>query len=228
YHPGAWLALGDLGGADFWRNKARVRHVDFTTMPTVTGNTLIFAVLNSYETLDGPPGVICEEAARYTLRILDDSYLLCCESVFTPVSEKITFGDQEEMGFGVRLATPLTVKHGNGRLWNSTGGENEAGTWGKTAAWCAGGGTIENRHVGVVVIPSPANFRPAWFHSRDYGLIVANPFGRKAMTGADDKTMPPDSTPVGKTFTLGFALGVFSVPVDPEGAVKRLFSAYTD
>ena len=28
-HPGLWLALGDISGNDFWRNKARVNHVGF-------------------------------------------------------------------------------------------------------------------------------------------------------------------------------------------------------
>ena len=27
----------------------------------------------------------------------------------------------------------------------------------------------------------PANFRPSWWHNRDYGLMVANPFGRESM-----------------------------------------------
>jgi hypothetical protein len=27
----------------------------------------------------------------------------------------------------------------------------------------------------------PPNFRPAWWHNRDYGLMVANPFGQEAM-----------------------------------------------
>lgn len=30
-------------------------------------------------------------------------------------------------------------------------------------------------------MPHPDNFRPSWFHNRDYGLMVANPFGRKSM-----------------------------------------------
>jgi hypothetical protein len=26
----------------------------------------------------------------------------------------------------------------------------------------------------------PENFRPSWFHARDYGMLEANPFGRQA------------------------------------------------
>jgi hypothetical protein len=33
FHPGLWLAFGDLNGADFWRNKDRVRHVAFVDGP---------------------------------------------------------------------------------------------------------------------------------------------------------------------------------------------------
>ncbi len=28
---------------------------------------------------------------------------------------------------------------------------------------------------------SPNNFRVCWWHNRDYGVFVANPFGREAM-----------------------------------------------
>jgi hypothetical protein len=28
---------------------------------------------------------------------------------------------------------------------------------------------------------SPGNFRESWWHNRDYGVFVANPFGRQAM-----------------------------------------------
>jgi len=30
-------------------------------------------------------------------------------------------------------------------------------------------------------VASPENFRESWWHNRDYGLMVANPFGRAAM-----------------------------------------------
>jgi hypothetical protein len=57
---------------------------------------------------------------------------------------------------------------------------------------------------------APENFRPSWFHTRNYGLIVANPFGRKAMTGPEDAAVAPDATVVkkGETFRLGFGVWV--------------------
>ena len=27
-------------------------------------------------------------------------------------------------------------------------------------------------------MPAPSNFRTSWWHNRDYGVFVANPFGR--------------------------------------------------
>jgi hypothetical protein len=31
-------------------------------------------------------------------------------------------------------------------------------------------------------MPHPDNFRRSWMHVRDYGLVVANPFGQRAFT----------------------------------------------
>ena len=36
-HPGIWMAFGDIGGQDFWRNKASIRHEKFTREPAVKG-----------------------------------------------------------------------------------------------------------------------------------------------------------------------------------------------
>ena len=40
-HPGIWLAFGDLDGEDFWRNKGRVVHKEFTQGPTSALRTWI-------------------------------------------------------------------------------------------------------------------------------------------------------------------------------------------
>jgi hypothetical protein len=37
----------------------------------------------------------------------------------------------------------------------------------------------------VTLLAAPANFRGSWWHNRDYGVFVANPFGREAMKQGD-------------------------------------------
>ena len=34
-------------------------------------------------------------------------------------------------------------------------------------------------------MPGPGNFGRSWFQARDYGLLVANPFGRRYFTGGE-------------------------------------------
>ena len=54
-------------------------------------------------------------------------------------------------------------------------------TWGQPAEWCDYSGVIDSRPIGVTLLTDPASFRPSWWHNRDYGVFVANPFGRDAM-----------------------------------------------
>ena len=230
FHPGAWLAFGDLGGADFWRNKARVRHVRFAEAPIADGSTASFTVLNAYEQAGEGQRVVCEETCTYTITSVPDGYLIALDSTFRSTDASFAFGDQEEMGFGVRMATDLSVRHGGAMIRNSAGGELEAGTWGKNADWCAGYGKRNDRWVGINVMASQDNFRRSWFHSRDYGLLVANPFGKKAMTAPRDKTVPPDSTPVAKggNLRLQFGLYVFSQPAAQEPDFGTMYQVYTE
>jgi hypothetical protein len=177
-HPGIWLALGDISGADFWRNKGCVEHVEFSERPAAEGGVVRFAARNRY--LAGEK-VVCHEIARYTVRPVEPGYLLTFDSEFTG-EEPFVFGDQEEMGLGVRLATPLTVKQGSGAITSSEGGQNEREVWGRQADWCDYSGTISGRRTGLLSMPHPDNFRRSWMHVRDYGLVVANPFGQRAFT----------------------------------------------
>lgn len=176
-HPGLWLAFGDLGGADFWRNKATVKHVEFVEKPKTTKDGGSFAVKNRYVSGDR---TICEEVCRISISVRPDGYLIDWTSEFTG-PEDFSFGDQEEMGLGVRVATPLTVKNG-GQILNSDGSKNEKQVWGKQADWCGYGGEIDGQPVGVTLMPDPKNFRRSWFHARAYGVLVANSFGQNAFT----------------------------------------------
>jgi hypothetical protein len=228
FHPGIWLAFGDINGEDFWRNKARVRHGGFVAEPAGGDGMGHFEVLNVYESAGETPETICEERCRYTFRVTSFGYLLEMDSTFRAITRSAAFGDQEEMGFGVRLATTLSVRHGMGALRNSEGGQNERGTWGKSADWCAGLGRVGDAWVGMSVMAHPGNFRPSWFHSRDYGLIVANPFGKKAMTGPDDDSIKSDRTVVGpgESLRLRYGVFVFSARGEDEPALASLYTEY--
>ena len=223
FHPGVWLAFGDLGGEDFWRNRAPVRHVRFEGELVEGEGFGSFTVVNRYDRADGGAPV-CTETCTWSVRgMQDQGWLLSCDSVFRSDDADFAFGDQEEMGLGIRFDSLLAKKFGPGRLSNSEGGADEKGTWGRQAAWCRALAVLGERTVGAAVIPATGNFRPSWFHSRDYGLIVANPFGRKAMTAPDDDGVPSDKTVVkkGEDFRLGFGVFVFSVPKDSPLEMER-------
>lgn len=177
FHPGVWLAFGDISGGDFWRNKAAVVHQEFAQSPASEGGSGGFAVVNNY-VADGQ--TLCTERCGVRFDLCDGGYAITYDAVFRGDKE-FYFGDQEEMGLGVRVATPLAVKSG-GYIVDGAGRRDEAGVWGHQADWCDAGGTIDGHEVGVALLCDPANFRKSWFHARDYGLLVANPFGANAFT----------------------------------------------
>jgi hypothetical protein len=176
-HPGLWMAFGDLSGNDFWRNKGpRVLHDRFISEPAGGDSRGGFTVTNRYVVNER---TIAREITRFTILAQASGYLLVWDATLTPEGDGCEFGGQEEMGLGLRVATPITAKHGSGRITNSRGDVNEKGTWGKVADWCDYSAAIGARHIGVTLMADPAG-RKIWFHSRDYGLLVANPFGTRA------------------------------------------------
>lgn len=192
FHPGLWLAFGDLNGADFWRNADPVRQLGFEAEPRGGPGAGSFAVRYRLETRKGGP--IGEELCRITIRARPAGILLIWDSTFTPLGGRpLIFGDQEEMGLGIRMATPLAVVNG-GTIQDSAGRRNEKGVWGKSADWCSYRGVVDGKLAGVVIMPDPANFRPCWFHARDYGLLAANAFGVNAFTNGPPSRVkiPPD------------------------------------
>jgi len=218
-HPGIWLAFGDINGADFWRNRAQVVHAGFVEKPHVKNGRGTFTVKNEYRH-DGK--LICNETCRYTIVPGDGGYLLTSDSTFSNDDAPFAFGDQEELGFGVRVNRKLRVKGGNGRILNADGRVNEKQVWGKATDWCDYSGTIDGRFVGLTVMPHRDNFRRSWFHVRDYGLMLANPFGRNALTGGEKSSV---AVKPGETLRLRFGVFVHDDPsaekYDPAAAYRE-------
>ncbi len=103
-HPGVWLAFGDINGEDFWRNKARIEHVAFTAEPAAADGRLTFATRNRLVAQDGTPLAI--QDSRFAIASTGDhAFLLTWEAEIRGEGRELVFGDQEEMGLGVRMAT---------------------------------------------------------------------------------------------------------------------------
>jgi len=227
YHPGLWLAFGDINGNDTWRNKAKVVHLEFTEIPLRTTDGGSFAVQNAYEA-DGKR--FCIEKSRYTVVPRPEGTFLLWETTLSSEEGGLALGDQEEMGLGVRMATPLTVEKG-GAMLNSDGLENEDGVWGKQAAWCDYAGTADGKAAGVLLAPHPGSgveagpaLGPAWFHARDYGLLVANHFGRNAFTQGEKSRL---LAPQGRTLRLRYGVVVHGDLQRPED-LQAAYAAYLD
>ncbi len=183
FHPGLWLAFGDLNGSDNWRCKAKVTHERFLEAPQGSAGHGGFTSENTYRD-ESDHGTHCRETRRIDVHVVPAGWLLSWDSTFSSDRGEFVFGDQEEMGLGLRMATPLAVvtNHG-GQIRDSEGRQNERQIWGTSAAWCDYSGPCQDRWVGVTLFSHPQNFRRSWHHVRDYGLLVANPFGRNALTG---------------------------------------------
>lgn len=220
FHPGLWMAFGDLSGADSWRLKALVRHESLVENPKIGPNAGTFAVRNSYLSQDGKR-VLARETCRFTLHKRPVGYFLLWDSQLTPADGELALGDQEEMGLGVRVATPLTVANG-GEITDSEDRKNEAQIRGKAPRWCDYSGTVGNRRFGVTLMQDPRNFRESWIHARDYGFFAFNPFGRQALTGGERSQVVVRP---GESLRLRYGILLHSAP---QGKPVDLNAAYEE
>ena len=180
-HPGIWLAFGDINGHDFWRNKASMQHVRFVREPTVEKGQLRFSTECRLKSSTGE--IICTLINKYTLATRPRGWMIIWNAEFRAGKTPVIFGDQEEMGFGARVATSFTEKNG-GMIRSSTGKQTAKATWGQPARWCDYS-SLDAKSGGIMLMASPDNFRESWWHNRNYGAFVSNPFGRQAMKQGD-------------------------------------------
>ena len=232
FHPGIWMAFGDINGQDYWRLKARVEHAEFIHLPANKSGHASFSVRNQYWNEAGKK-VVCTEVAEYTFQALHSDgssqmpagFLLHWDSTFSSSTDDFTFGDQEEMGLGIRVTTPIAVTQG-GQIRNRDGRTNEKQVWGKMSAWCDYSGLVDNHRIGMTLMPDPANFRRCWFHARDYGFCAANPFGRNAFTRGEKSKV---TVARGASLKLRFGIFLHAQPKDePRRDLNFAYRAYLD
>jgi hypothetical protein len=191
-----WFAHQSVNGYDYWNNefayekdpkyKGKIGHIFVTKIKSAKGGAKSGEISFSadWKQLDGV--VVMNEDRKMTFhsdtgenRIVDFDILLTAK-------ETVTFGDEKDGVFGIRLAAGLEEPDAKspaepkrtGVMTNAQGCRLEAECWGKRSEWMDFSGTVEGKPVGVAIFDNPANPRfPAYWHVRGYGLFANNIFG---------------------------------------------------
>ncbi|MEX2587456.1 MAG: PVC-type heme-binding CxxCH protein [Actinomycetota bacterium] len=217
-HPGLWLAFADLNGISFWHNEeGRVVHDAFVGEPTADEDAATFATRNRYVANDGT--TICSQRTHYTITKDPAGYRIEIDATFQS-NKPFYFGVKEEMGLGMRVASGIRVADGTGTIRSASGGRDEEGTWGKVDRWWDYAGEIDGRSVGVMILSAPENPN-VWSHSRDYGVLVANPFPVDIEENRGTRT----TVSPGEAFRLRFGILIHDAepgsPLDRKEAYHR-------
>jgi hypothetical protein len=214
-HPhqkSAWFCHGDIipdgievkdkikgvAGADFWSEAKGHGKMVCTKVgePKVDKTHGVLQTHNEWSTADGIK--LIDEDRTIHLYDLGKARLLVVEIDMLATAAPLTFGDTKEGSFGVRVNDVIREEKGNtGKLENAEGKTGELSVWGRKSAWCDYSGTIDGKQVGIAIFDDPGNPYPACWHSRGYGLMAANPFGRAksgfpAMKGTTEKLVKLD------------------------------------
>lgn len=210
-HPGLWMSFGDLNGNDYWRLQSRVEFAGYVEPPRADASSASFAVRNKYLDKSGK-SVVCEERLSLRFERVEAGIHLVLRASYYSDEHDFYFGDQEESGLAVRVASPLRVEGGNGTILNDRGQRNGAQVRGTKPGWFDYFGTTQNRTVGIMVVPNPNNPRPSWLHARDYGVVVTNPFPQQPR----ERREPFVKTWVrkGQPFTLAYGVLIHDLPAE--------------
>ena len=106
----------------------------FLEAPSGSEGEAAFSTRDLYQDEAGKE-TICVQDTCYQFRRVDEGIVIDWDVEFYNDDRDFVFGDQEESGLALRIASPLRVQGGNGRIINDRGEENGAGTWGKEFEW---------------------------------------------------------------------------------------------
>jgi hypothetical protein len=182
-----------VDGVDFWSEAPGHGKIVCTTIgkPRVADGHGVLAMHNEWRAADGTK-ILDEER---TIHFYDQgkARLVVLRVDLHASVAPITFGDTKEGALGVRINDVIRAgKFGKGKIENAQGKVGEKECWGRISDWCDYSGPIDGKTVGLTVFADPKNLHPTYWHVRDYGLMAANPFGRKKAAfhdGAADKAL---------------------------------------
>ncbi len=246
HQKSAWFCHGDVipegmelkqkvkgvEGVDFWSEAQghgviAVVHID---EPKSAKDHASVVTKNEWRTADGAK--VMDETRTISLYEIGKGRLLVLDIDLHASAAPITFGDTKEGSMGVRVndeireGPPKGEKGGHGKLTNADGKSGEKAVWGYASKWCDYSGTIDGKEAGIAIFDDPSNKYPSAWHSRGYGLMAANPFGRgksgfPGLKGRDDLV----KLPKGEHLKLRYGIFLHNGDVK-EGKVAEAFEKF--
>jgi hypothetical protein len=241
HQKSAWFCHGDVipegveikdkikgvVGADFWsENKAHGKMICTKVgEPKGEKNHGMISTHNEWQTSDGIK--LIDEDRTIHLYDFGNARLFVFDIDLHATGATVTFGDTKEGSFGVRVNDVMREQKGNGKLENASGGTGELAVWGRKSPWCDYSGSVDGKKVGIAILDDPNNQYPAYWHSRGYGLMAANPFGR-AKSGFPDAKGKTELVKLPKGEHLKLRYGIFVHLDDAKGGkVAEYFDKFT-
>ncbi len=207
HHRSIWFTHGEVNGIDFWTEGAGKGTIVNRQIKRVEAGAVLARIEAQNDWLAPDGKKVCEETTEIVIyRAPQLVWLDYIVSVRASEGE-VRFGDTKEGTFGVRVASSMEVKRGQGgQIVNATG-QHDRDAWGKRAEWCDYTGPVEGEIVGIAIFDHPDNLRhPTYWHVRDYGLFSANPFGIHDFTPGTPKGTGDHLLARGETLTLRYRL----------------------
>jgi hypothetical protein len=227
-------------GVDFWSEAkdkdGRKRHGTIRCTKVVVpdakpGAPAVVVTWNVWLTADGEK--ILDEKRTITFRDTPEGRLFTFTCELAANDYPIVFGDTKEGSFGVRVHDDLRTVAASGGAVTPAGGEPaKAGAkdnlplWGRVADWNDYSGTVGGKAVGLAVFTHPDNPTKSAWHTRAYGLMAANPFGREH-SGFPSQKGKTDLVRIEKGKALTYTFGVYAHAGDAAvGKVAEAFEAF--
>lgn len=179
-----WFTHGDVNGYDFWASdpgnppNPRFGTIREAELLEARGGLAVgrLRTRNSWLAPDGR--TIGEDTRTLAFAASEGVRFIDVDITLTATDGPLTFGDTKEGTFGLRVASSLDVKRGQGGRIVNAEGLADGDAWGKPSPWVDYTGPVAGRTVGLAILDHPESFRhPTTWHVRDYGLFAANPFG---------------------------------------------------
>jgi len=225
HHRSLWFGHQIVNNSNTWLESGgsgAEKHREFKEVSG--GKQAKIVAVNDWVDKDGKK--LCEDERTITCSTDGDNRIIDFDIVITASAGDVTFGDEKDGLFAVRVPDSMRVEAGKGgQFINSKGEINEDGAWGKPADWIDYHGPVDGETLGIAILNHPSSYGyPTHWHTRNYGLFSANPFGLKAFKTGKDGTYTLKS---GEQLKFRYRL-VFHKGDEKEGHIAEAWAKYSN